>query len=44
VLVIIIQCFRADKIRKPGQDARNRQLAERPHARRSTAYPSRDFH
>jgi error-prone DNA polymerase len=35
---------RADEVKGSGQDARNRQLAERPHARRSTAYPSRDFH
>jgi error-prone DNA polymerase len=35
---------RADEVRKPGQDARNREIAERARNRRSTAYPSRDFH
>ena len=35
---------RADEVKKPGQDARNREIAERARNRRGTAYPSRDFH
>jgi len=35
---------RADEVKKPGEDARNGQIAERARSRRGTAYPSRDFH
>jgi error-prone DNA polymerase len=35
---------RADEVKKPGEDARNQQLAERARSRRDTSYPSRNFH
>jgi error-prone DNA polymerase len=35
---------RADEVKRPGQDARNRLVGERARSRRGTSYPSRDFH
>ncbi len=35
---------RADEVRKPGQDARNRQIGDRARLKRESSYRSRDFH
>jgi error-prone DNA polymerase len=35
---------RADEVRKPGQDARNRELSDRARLKRDSSYPSRNFH
>ncbi|MGH6884409.1 MAG: OB-fold nucleic acid binding domain-containing protein, partial [Hypericibacter sp.] len=35
---------RADEVRKPGEDARNRQIGDRARLKRDSSYPSRNFH
>jgi hypothetical protein len=35
---------RADEVRKPGQDARNREVGERARQIQDRSYPSRNFH
>jgi error-prone DNA polymerase len=35
---------RADEVRKPGQDARNREIGDRARLKRESSYRSRDFH